>query len=58
VTSGGWRGLIRSDGRWPAFAALPAIVALVGLLALVAPLRDAEQPLLRVGTLLAFVGVL
>jgi len=37
---------------------LPATVAVVGLLALVAPLRDAEQPLLRVGVLLAVGGAL
>jgi len=49
---------IRSDGRSPAFAMLPATVAVVGLLALVAPLRDAEQPLLRVGVLLAVGGAL
>src|SRR5262245_20635898 len=49
---------IRSDGRSPAFAALPATVVILGLLALVAPLRDAEQPLLRVGALLGFGGAL
>src|SRR6187397_80744 len=56
--SGRWRARFRSDGRSPAFAALPAIVAVLGLLALAAPLRDAEQPLLRVGALLALAGIL
>ncbi len=57
-SSGRWRALFRSDGRSPAFAALPAIVAVIGLLALAAPLRDAEEPLLRVGALLALAGIL
>ena len=44
--------------RSPTFAALPVIVALSGLLVLIAPLRDAEQPLLRVGVLLVVGGML
>jgi uncharacterized membrane protein HdeD (DUF308 family) len=53
-----WRNLIRSDGRSPAFTALSAIVGVVALLALLAPLSAAEQPLLRVGVLLAIAGIL
>ena len=61
ITPLGIRPLARpvSIGRQiAAFAALPAIVAVLGLLALAAPLRDAEQPLLRVGALLALAGIL
>jgi uncharacterized membrane protein HdeD (DUF308 family) len=53
-----WRDLIRPDGRSPAFAALPAVTALLGVLALAAPLRDAEHPEFRVGALVALVGLL
>ena len=58
MVSSRWRTLFQSDGRSPAFAALPAIVAVIGLLALAAPLRDAAEPLLRVGALLALAGIL
>jgi uncharacterized membrane protein HdeD (DUF308 family) len=52
------RLLIRSDGKSPALAALPVLVAVLSVLALVAPLGAAEHPLLRVGALLALVGIL
>jgi uncharacterized membrane protein HdeD (DUF308 family) len=54
----GWRALIRPDGGSPAFAALPAAAALLGLLALAAPLGDAQHPLFRVGALLALAGLI
>jgi hypothetical protein len=44
-------------GRWlPAITPLPLVVSAFGLLALLAPLGDAEQPLQRVGALLATGG--
>ncbi len=43
-------------GRRPTISALPLVVAGIGLLALIAPLRAAEQPLSRVGALLALAG--
>ncbi len=43
-------------GPRPAFAALPILVAAGGVLALLAPLGAAEEPLLRVGALLALNG--
>ncbi len=49
------RALLKSDGR-PAFSALPAVVAAVGVLVLLAPLGAAEEPLTRVGVLLAVAG--
>jgi uncharacterized membrane protein HdeD (DUF308 family) len=49
------RDLFKS-GRRPAFAALPAVVAVLGVLALIAPLGAAEEPLSRVGVLLAVAG--
>ena len=45
-------------GRRAIGGALPLLVAGLGLLALTAPLRAAEQPLQRVGALLVLVGVL
>jgi len=48
----------RGDRRPPVLAALPVAAAFLGLLALAAPLRDAEHPLFRVGALLALVAVL
>lgn len=44
--------------RPPAVRALAVVVALLGVLALVAPLRAAEQPLQRVGAALLIVGLL
>ena len=43
-------------GNRPTISALPLVVAGIGLLALIAPLRAAEQPLSRVGALLALAG--
>ena len=41
-----------------ALTALPVLVAALSLLALVSPLRDAEEPLVRVGAFLLVVGAL
>ena len=49
------RGLFKS-GRRPTIAALPLVVAALGVLALLAPLGAAEEPLTRVGVLLAVAG--
>jgi uncharacterized membrane protein HdeD (DUF308 family) len=49
------RALFASGGP-PAVAALPLVVAVLGLLALLAPLGAAENPLVRVGVFLAFAG--
>jgi uncharacterized membrane protein HdeD (DUF308 family) len=56
VIARGWRDLFRSNGQRPVFAALPAVVAVIGLLVLLAPLGAAEEPLLRVGALLVLAG--
>ena len=45
-----------SGGRPWRISSLPLFVAALGLLALIAPLRAAEHPLLRVGALLALAG--
>jgi uncharacterized membrane protein HdeD (DUF308 family) len=47
-----------ASGERPTPRALPLIVAGIGLLAVLAPLRAAERPLGRIGVLLAIVGVL
>jgi len=52
------RRLFGASGERPTLSALPLIVAGIGLLALIAPLRAAEQPLGRIGVLLVLVGVL
>ena len=52
------RGLFESGRQAPAFAALPLIVAGLGVLALLAPFGAAEQPLVRVGALLVTAGAL
>ena len=57
MAGGSLHKLFRAN-RSPSVAALPIIVALSGLLVLIAPLRDAEQPLLRVGAMLVVGGVL
>ena len=46
------------DRRLPALAALPLLMAGFAVLALLAPFGDAEQPLRRVGVLLAAGGVI
>jgi len=50
--------LFESRPRPRRIQALPLVVAVVGVLAALAPLGAAEQPLLRVGALLALAGVL
>jgi uncharacterized membrane protein HdeD (DUF308 family) len=50
------RRLVGPAGSRPTISALPLVVAGIGLLALIAPLRAAEQPLTRVGALLALAG--
>src|SRR6478672_11736322 len=45
-------------GERPRVGALPVAMAALGLMALLAPLGAAEQPLQRVGVLLAIVGAL
>ena len=45
-------------GRPPAVTALPLVVAVFGVLALLAPLGAAEQPLVRVGVLLGLTGLI
>ena len=50
------RRRLGAAGSRPTISALPLVVAGIGLLALIAPLRDAEHPLTRVGALLAFAG--
>jgi uncharacterized membrane protein HdeD (DUF308 family) len=52
------RALFQTGERPPAFAALPLVVAAGALLALLAPFGAAEEPLLRVGVLLAVAGAL
>jgi uncharacterized membrane protein HdeD (DUF308 family) len=47
-----------NTGRPPAVTALPLVVAVFGVLALLAPLGAAEQPLVRVGVLLGLTGLL
>jgi uncharacterized membrane protein HdeD (DUF308 family) len=52
------RGLFGGGVRPPAIAALQLAVAGLGILALIAPLGAAEQPLTRVGVLLAIAGAI
>jgi hypothetical protein len=51
-----FRTLFGSGDQAPRIGALPLLVAAMGLLALLAPLGDAEHPLGRVGALLAAAG--